>query len=85
LTLTVKITALWSDTRIKMASDWVTYSDTSISSSNNESYVLVKTKVFYDTPIVTTLTVQASVDGRKDIQASFSTEVVINPQQRKQS
>ena len=68
-----------------MASDWVTYTDTSISSSNNESYVLVKTKVFYDTPIVTTLTVQASVDGRKDIQASFSTEVVINPQQRKQS
>lgn len=68
-----------------MASDWVTYTQTSIQSSNSESYVVVKTNVFYDSPIITTLTVQASVEGRKDIQASFLTEVVITPQQRKQS
>ena len=68
-----------------MASDWVTYTQTSIQSSNSESYVVVKTNVFYDYPIITTLTVQASVEGRKDIQASFLTEVVITPQQRKQS
>jgi len=48
---------MWSDTRIKTESDWMTYTETSISSLNNESYVLVKTKVFYDTPILTTLTV----------------------------
>ena len=68
-----------------MASDWVTYTQTSIQSSNSESFVVVKTNVFYDYPIITTLTVQASVEGRKDIQASFLTEVVITPQQRKQS
>jgi hypothetical protein len=40
----------------------------------------VKTKAFYGDPIVTTLTVIASVEGRSDLKASFEIKVTILPQ-----
>jgi hypothetical protein len=83
MTVIVKIKTDWADTRIKMASDWVTYTDASIANTNSQPSVQIRTKTFYDSPIMTTLIVEASIEGRKDINGRFSTEVTILPQERK--
>jgi len=75
-TISIEVTSSWNDNRFILESDWLRYTESSVSNSDNQNYFVVSSSSIGGEPFIATVLVTAKAQSSS---ASFVVNVTIKP------